>query len=117
GGQATSYTAHALDAIDWDMRLPGEGGPPRLTVASNVAPARFALPPCKDSPGLGQGREFAVTRTAFGNLRGVERSFRPVVTGAEWDGNGLLTLCGDFADPEERPTHFVLRRQRSGDQH
>lgn len=117
GGQGTSYSAHVLDAIDWDIRLTGEGGPLRLTVASNVAPARFALPPCKDSAGLGHGREFAVTRTAFGNLRGVERSFRPVVTGAEWDDNGLLTLCGDFADPEERPTHFVLRRQRSGDQH
>ncbi|MDD6793199.1 MAG: hypothetical protein PUE00_13685, partial [Thermobifida fusca] len=117
GGQGTSYSAHVLDAIDWDIRLTGEGGPLRLTVASNVAPARFALPPCKDSTGLGHGREFAVTRTAFGNLRGVERSFRPVVTGAEWDDNGLLTLCGDFADPEERPTHFVLRRQRSGDQH
>ena len=103
---------HLRDAIDWDIRLTGEGGPLRLTVANNVKPARFALP-----ESAGRGREFAVSRTAFGNLRGVERSFRPVVTGAEWDANGLLTLGGDFADPEHRPDHFVLRRRRSGEEY
>ncbi|SNS17814.1 bifunctional glycosyltransferase/CDP-glycerol:glycerophosphate glycerophosphotransferase [Actinomadura mexicana] len=106
------YGTHLRDAIDWDVRLTGEGGPLRLTVASNVGPARFALP-----ESVGRGREFAVSRTAFGNLRGVERSFRPVVTAAEWDANGLLTLRGDFADPEHRCDHFVLRRRRSGDEH
>ncbi|MFG2087652.1 MULTISPECIES: CDP-glycerol glycerophosphotransferase family protein [unclassified Spirillospora] len=116
-----SSCGHLLDAIDWDIRLTGEGGPLRLTVASNVPAVRYALPPCTGSACTGSacecGREFALTRTAFGNLRGVERSFRPVVTAAEWDENGLLTLSGDFADPEERPSHFVLRRFRSGDQH
>ncbi|MGW3766317.1 bifunctional glycosyltransferase/CDP-glycerol:glycerophosphate glycerophosphotransferase [Actinomadura verrucosospora] len=106
------YGTHLRDVIDWDIRLTGEGGPLRLTVASNVKPARFALP-----ESVGRGREFAVSRTAFGNLRGVERSFRPVVTGAAWDANGLLTLRGDFADPEHRPDRFVLRRRRSGDEH
>lgn len=106
------YGAHLRDAIDWDIRLTGEGGPLRLTVASNVRPARFALP-----ESAGRGREFAVSRTAFGNLRGVERSFRPVVTAAEWDAGGLLALSGDSADPEHRPDHFVLRRRRSGDEH
>ncbi|MES9543451.1 CDP-glycerol glycerophosphotransferase family protein [Actinomadura sp. NPDC000600] len=103
---------HLRDAIDWDIRLTGDGGPLRLTVASNVRPARFAFP-----EGEGRGREFAVSRTAFGNLRGVERSIRPVVTDAEWDAGGLLTLTGDFADPEDRPDHFVLRRRLSGDEH
>ncbi|WP_165978306.1 bifunctional glycosyltransferase/CDP-glycerol:glycerophosphate glycerophosphotransferase [Actinomadura darangshiensis] len=102
------YGAHLRDAIDWDIRLTGEGGALRLTVASNVKAARHALP--------ASGKEFALTRTAFGNLRGVERSFRPVVTAAEWDENGLLTLSGDFADPDDRPDHFVLRRRRSGDE-
>ncbi|XRQ05975.1 CDP-glycerol glycerophosphotransferase family protein [Actinomadura welshii] len=111
GGQGSPYCAHVLDAIDWDIRLTGEGGPLRLTVAGGVPPVRFAL------PGAGAGREIALTRTAFGNLRGVERTFRPVVTSAEWDGNGRLTLSGDFTDPEERPDHFVLRRRRSGDRH
>ncbi|MGP4024755.1 bifunctional glycosyltransferase/CDP-glycerol:glycerophosphate glycerophosphotransferase [Actinomadura sp. 3N407] len=109
--------AHLLDAIDWDIRLTGEGGPLRLTVASNVPAVRYALPTCTGAACTGAGREFALTRTAFGNLRGVERSFRPVVTAAEWDENGLLTLSGDFADPEERPGHFILRRFRSGDHH
>ncbi|WP_141580778.1 bifunctional glycosyltransferase/CDP-glycerol:glycerophosphate glycerophosphotransferase [Actinomadura sp. WMMA1423] len=103
---------HLRDAIDWDIRLTGEGGPLRLTVDGDVRPARFALP-----ESAGRGREFAVSRTAFGNLRGVERSIRPVVTGAEWDAGGLLTLTGGFADPEDRPDHFVLRRRRSGDEH
>ncbi|GAA0599172.1 bifunctional glycosyltransferase/CDP-glycerol:glycerophosphate glycerophosphotransferase [Actinomadura livida] len=111
-GNGPSYLAHVLDAVDWDIRLTGEGGPLRLTVASNVLPARHALP----APS-GGGREIALTRTAFGNLRGVERCARPVVTAAEWDDHGLLTLTGDFADPEERPGHFVLRRHRSGDRH
>lgn len=100
---------HLRDLIDWDIRLTGEGGPIRLTVASNVPAVRYALP--------GRGREFALTRTAFGNLRGIERTVRPVVTKAEWDEQGLLTLSGDFADPEARPDEFVLRRRRSGDQH
>ena len=112
GDHVRAYSAHLLDAVDWDIRLTGEGGPLRLTVASNVSAVQYALP-----EGAGSGREFAFTRTAFGNLRGVERSFRPVVTAAEWDANGVLTLSGDFADPEERPGHFVLRRHRSGDQH
>lgn len=106
------YRAHLRDAIDWDIRLTGEGGPLRLAVAGNFKVARYALP-----DRAGRGREFAVTRTAFGNLRGVERSCRPVVTGAEWDENGRLTLSGDFTDPETRPDHFVLRRRRSGDEH
>ncbi|QKW39210.1 CDP-glycerol glycerophosphotransferase family protein [Actinomadura sp. NAK00032] len=104
---------HLRDAIDWDVRLTGEGGPLRLTVASNVKPVRCALP----SQSGERRREFALTRTAFGNLRGVERSARPVVRTAEWDDDGRLTLRGDFADPEGRPDHFVLRRRRSGDEH
>ncbi|SNS27025.1 CDP-glycerol glycerophosphotransferase [Actinomadura meyerae] len=125
--------AHLRDAIDWDIRLTGEGGPLRLTVASNVKPMRCLLPvpelpapelPAPDQPApeqpegaAGPRREFALTRTAFGNLRGVERSARPVVRTAEWDDDGQLTLCGDSADPEGRPGHFVLRRRRSGDEH
>ncbi|MGH3240079.1 MAG: CDP-glycerol glycerophosphotransferase family protein [Spirillospora sp.] len=112
GAHKTAPTAHLRDAIDWDIRLTGEGGPMRLTVASNVNAVRYPLP-----TRAGAGREFALTRTAFGNLRGVERSARPVVTKAEWDENGLLTLTGDFADPDDRPDHFVLRRRRSGDEH
>ncbi|WP_301174190.1 bifunctional glycosyltransferase/CDP-glycerol:glycerophosphate glycerophosphotransferase [Actinomadura geliboluensis] len=104
--------AHLRDAIDWDVRLTGEGGPLRLTVASNVKPVRCLLPAAAG----GGRREFALTRTAFGNLRGVERSVRPVVRTAEWDADGRLTLHGDFADPENRPDHFVLRRRRSGDE-
>ncbi|WUI00458.1 bifunctional glycosyltransferase family 2 protein/CDP-glycerol:glycerophosphate glycerophosphotransferase [Spirillospora sp. NBC_00431] len=111
-GHGVVHVAHLRDAIDWDIRLTGEGGPMRLTVASNVTPVRYPLP-----TETGGGREFALTRTAFGNLRGVERSARPVVTKAEWDENGLLTLTGDFSDPEGRPDHFVLRRRRSGDEH
>ncbi|MFB4305791.1 CDP-glycerol glycerophosphotransferase family protein [Actinomadura sp. GTD37] len=101
---------HLRDAIDWDIRLTGEGGPLRLTVAGNIKPVRLAIP--GDA-----GRELALTRTAFGNLRAVERSFRPVVRAAEWDANGHLTMTGDFADPDDRPDHFVLRRRRSGDEH
>jgi CDP-glycerol glycerophosphotransferase len=107
------HQPHLRDAIDWDIRLTGEGGPLRLTVASNVKPARFALP--------GEhGRELALTRTAFGNLRAVERTARPVVRAAEWDAAGHLTLTGDQAAPGKRaprPDHFVLRRRRSGDEH
>ncbi|WP_433464637.1 bifunctional glycosyltransferase/CDP-glycerol:glycerophosphate glycerophosphotransferase [Spirillospora sp. CA-128828] len=107
-----TYGTHLRDAVDWDIRLTGEGGPLRLTVASNVKAARHALPTTG-----GRGRELALTRTAFGNLRAVERGFRPVVTSAEWGANGLLTLSGDFAAPEDRPDRFVLRRRRSGDEH
>ncbi|TMQ94401.1 bifunctional glycosyltransferase family 2 protein/CDP-glycerol:glycerophosphate glycerophosphotransferase [Actinomadura soli] len=112
GGKRGDAAAHLLDVIDWDIRLTGEGGPMRLAVASDVDAVRYALP-----AGAKRAREFALTRTAFGNLRGVERSIRPVVMEAEWDENGLLTLTGDFADPEDRPDHFVLRRRRSGDEH
>ncbi|TDD31550.1 CDP-glycerol:glycerophosphate glycerophosphotransferase [Actinomadura sp. KC06] len=112
GGDPGHGFAHLLDAIDWDIRLTGEGGPMRLTVASDVDPVRYVLP-----TGAKRAREFALTRTAFGNLRGVERSVRPVVTEAEWDENGLLTLTGEFADPDDRPDHFVLRRRRSRDEH
>ncbi|NVI89995.1 bifunctional glycosyltransferase/CDP-glycerol:glycerophosphate glycerophosphotransferase [Actinomadura sp. BRA 177] len=109
GDGSSPHQPHLRDAIDWDIRLTGEGGPLRLTVASNVKPVRFALP--------GDGRELALTRTAFGNLRAVERTFRPVVRAVEWDAGGHLTLTGDFADPEDRPDHFVLRRRRSGDEY
>ena len=100
---------HLRDAIDWDIRLTGEGGPIRLTVARTVAAVRYALPD--------RNREFALSRTAFGNLRGVERTPRPVVRSANWDENGVLTLTGDFAGPDTKPDHFVLRRRRTGDDH
>ncbi|TDD95001.1 bifunctional glycosyltransferase/CDP-glycerol:glycerophosphate glycerophosphotransferase [Actinomadura rubrisoli] len=99
--------AHLRDAIDWDIRLTGTGGPLKLTVARNLAGARYAS----------HGREFALTRTAYGNLRGVERSFRPVVTSATWTPDGRLALTGDLADPEHRPAHLILRRRRSGEEH
>ncbi|MFA1543281.1 bifunctional glycosyltransferase/CDP-glycerol:glycerophosphate glycerophosphotransferase [Actinomadura monticuli] len=109
-GGSPALQPHLRDAIDWDIRLTGEGGPLRLTVASNVKPVRLALPGDR-------GRELALTRTAFGNLRAVERGFRPVVREAGWDAGGHLTLSGDFADPDDRPGHLVLRRRRSGDEH
>ncbi|WP_067454460.1 bifunctional glycosyltransferase family 2 protein/CDP-glycerol:glycerophosphate glycerophosphotransferase [Actinomadura macra] len=99
--------AHLRDAIDWDIRLTGAGGPVRLTVARNLPGARFAS----------RGREFALTRTAYGNLRGVERSFRPVVTSVEWTADDHLTVSGDLADPAHRPDHLILRRHRSHDEH
>ncbi|WP_131740972.1 bifunctional glycosyltransferase/CDP-glycerol:glycerophosphate glycerophosphotransferase [Actinomadura roseirufa] len=107
--------AHLRDVIDWDVRLTGTGGPLRLTVARNLAGARFAS----------GDREFALTRTAYGNLRGVERGRRPVVTSAAWDAEDRLTLAGDMAGdsagegagPGDRPGHLVLRRRRSGDRH
>ncbi|MFF0518938.1 CDP-glycerol glycerophosphotransferase family protein [Actinomadura nitritigenes] len=99
--------AHLLDVIDWDIRLSGEGGPLRLTMAAHLAEARFAW----------RGREFVVTRTAYGNLRGIERGFRPVVTQAAWDAEGRLALTGTYADPEDRPGRLVLHRSRSGEAH
>ncbi|MDL4814843.1 bifunctional glycosyltransferase/CDP-glycerol:glycerophosphate glycerophosphotransferase [Actinomadura opuntiae] len=103
----TSARPHLLDAIDWDIRLNGEGGPLRLTMAGHLGEARYAR----------RGREFVLTRTAYGNLRGVERSFRPVVTRAAWDAEGRLALAGAFADPEDRPGRLLLRCSRSGDTH
>ncbi|MFD0685549.1 bifunctional glycosyltransferase/CDP-glycerol:glycerophosphate glycerophosphotransferase [Actinomadura fibrosa] len=97
--------AHLRDAIDWDIRLTGAGGPLRLTAARTLPGARYAV----------GRREFALTRTAYGNLRGVERSFRPVVTSAGWTPDGTLTLSGDLADPDHRPDHLILRRRRSGE--
>ncbi|WP_242903065.1 bifunctional glycosyltransferase/CDP-glycerol:glycerophosphate glycerophosphotransferase [Actinomadura terrae] len=99
--------AHLRDAIDWDIRLLGSDGPLRLTMARTLPGARFAT----------RGREFALTRTAYGNLRGVERSFRPVVTSVRWTPDDRLTLTGDLSDPTHRPTHLILRRRRSGDEH
>ncbi|QXJ23758.1 CDP-glycerol glycerophosphotransferase family protein [Actinomadura graeca] len=99
--------AHLRDAIEWDLRLTGVGGPVRLTVARNLPGARFAS----------RGREFALTRTAYGNLRGVERSFRPVVTSVAWTTDDRLTLTGDLADPAHRPDHLILRRLRSSEEH
>ncbi|MBT2210493.1 CDP-glycerol glycerophosphotransferase family protein [Actinomadura sp. NEAU-AAG7] len=98
---------HLRDAIDWDIRLVGADGPLRLTVARTLPGARFAT----------RGREFALTRTAYGNLRGVERSFRPVVTSVRWTADDRLTLTGDLSDPAHRPTHLILRRRPSGDEH
>ncbi|WP_067803704.1 bifunctional glycosyltransferase/CDP-glycerol:glycerophosphate glycerophosphotransferase [Actinomadura formosensis] len=111
------YRTHLRDAIDWDIRLTGEGGPLRVTVASDVEPVRYVLPVTNPPAGAGPVREVALMRTAFGNLRAVERTARPVVRTAAWDVSGLLTLNGDFADPQDRPDHFLLRRRRSGDEH
>ncbi|MFI0405226.1 CDP-glycerol glycerophosphotransferase family protein [Actinomadura sp. 3N508] len=112
GDEREATVVHLRDVIDWDIRLTGEGGPMRLTVAANVDPVRYVLP-----TGAKRAREFALTRTAFGNLRGIERTVRPVVTDAGWDEKGLLTLSGESADPGDRPDHFILRRRRSGDEH
>jgi CDP-glycerol glycerophosphotransferase len=107
GASRVPVRSHLLDAIDWDIRLNGEGGPLRLTVAGHLDEARYGW----------RGREFVITRTAYGNLRGVERGFRLVVTEASWDAEGLLTLSGTFADPEDRPNRLVLHCSRSGEEH
>ncbi|MEV5825136.1 bifunctional glycosyltransferase family 2 protein/CDP-glycerol:glycerophosphate glycerophosphotransferase [Spirillospora sp. NPDC052242] len=101
------YRAHLRDVLDWDVRLTGEGGPLRLTVAPALTEARF----------LWRGREYVLTRTSFGNLRGIERTPRPVVTAARWDGSGHLALAGEFVDPQDPPAHFLVRRPETGETH
>ncbi|MFD0902009.1 bifunctional glycosyltransferase/CDP-glycerol:glycerophosphate glycerophosphotransferase [Actinomadura sediminis] len=101
------YRAHLRDVLDWDVRLTGEGGPLRLTVAPALTEARF----------LWRGREYVLTRTSFGNLRGIERTPRPVVTAARWDGSGHLTLAGEFVDPQDPPAHLLVRRPETGETH
>ncbi|QFG21886.1 bifunctional glycosyltransferase/CDP-glycerol:glycerophosphate glycerophosphotransferase [Actinomadura sp. WMMB 499] len=101
------YRAHLRDVLEWDVRLTGEGGPLRLTVAPALTEARF----------LWRGREYVLTRTSFGNLRGIERTPRPVATAARWDGSGRLTISGEFADPQDRPAHLLVRRPETGETH
>ncbi|MFV2178282.1 CDP-glycerol glycerophosphotransferase family protein [Actinomadura sp. LOL_016] len=101
------YGAHLRDVLDWEVRLTGEGGPLRLTVAPALTEAGF----------LWRGREYVLTRTSFGNLRGIERTPRPVVTAARWDGSGHLTLAGEFADPQDPPAHLLIRRPETGETH
>ncbi|MFC0038085.1 CDP-glycerol glycerophosphotransferase family protein [Actinomadura rayongensis] len=60
--------------------------------------------------------EAVVTRTRGGELCAVVRPAAPVVTRVAWEDDDRLVLTGTFAGAE-RPAAFVVRRERSGQQH
>ncbi|MGK5550551.1 CDP-glycerol glycerophosphotransferase family protein [Actinomadura kijaniata] len=106
GAEGGAMAARITDRVDWNLSLETAGRSLRLAMPRTTPEGRYPL----------RGdREFAVTSTRFGNLRGVERRRRPVVDGIRWDGDTLV-LTGDHSGPE-RPDRIVLAHHRCGDHH
>jgi CDP-glycerol glycerophosphotransferase len=95
-------------AISWDFALEEGDKQVRLMPAATIGECRVPL---------GGGRELALTHTAFGNLRGLQRVSRPVVTDAEWTANGLLRLAGDHSSELEHPAHLILRHLQTTEEY
>ncbi|MFG2002632.1 CDP-glycerol glycerophosphotransferase family protein [Spirillospora sp. NPDC048911] len=96
-------------SIAWDLLLTDGTDRIKLTAGEGFTEARH--PGCD--------REFALSRTKFGSLCGLERPFQPVVTRVEWTADDRLRIAGDDTGPagRERPSHVLLRHKRSHEEH
>ncbi|MEV4252572.1 bifunctional glycosyltransferase family 2 protein/CDP-glycerol:glycerophosphate glycerophosphotransferase [Spirillospora sp. NPDC049652] len=94
------------DGVSWEFRLCGAEKPIRLAFADGVGEARYAV----------GTQDFALTRTRYGNLRGVERFRRPVVTGVRWTDGDRLVLTGEMS-PGPVPHELIVRRRRSSEEY
>ncbi|RFU41955.1 CDP-glycerol:glycerophosphate glycerophosphotransferase [Actinomadura logoneensis] len=94
------------DGVSWEFRLCGADRPVRLAFADGVGEARYAI----------GTQDFALTRTRYGNLRGVERFRRPVVTGVRWADRDRLVLTGEMS-PGPVPDELIVRRRRSSEEY
>ncbi|MFG2249992.1 CDP-glycerol glycerophosphotransferase family protein [Spirillospora sp. NPDC048823] len=108
-GAETAAMLHVwvTEGLDWkaSLQVAGHAKPVRLTIGDDVE--------LRHSLGTD---EIVVTRTRFGNLRVLERSRRPAVTGAEWTRDGRLVLTGEMAGAG-RPDHLLVRLRDGGDTH
>ncbi|MEV5569345.1 bifunctional glycosyltransferase family 2 protein/CDP-glycerol:glycerophosphate glycerophosphotransferase [Spirillospora sp. NPDC052269] len=94
------------DGVNWEFRLCVAGKPVRMMFADGVGEARYPV----------GAQDFTLTRTRYGNVRGVERFRRPVVTGARWTGGDRLVLTGAMsAGPV--PDELIVRRRRSSEEY
>jgi CDP-glycerol glycerophosphotransferase len=95
--------------IDWDLSLIAPDGTHRLrlAIADGVTDRRTTL----------REREVLVRRTWQGNLTVTNRAFRPEVRTVGWQPDGHLVLTGSLANYQPRPTHLILRRRHSADEH
>ncbi|MGI5164722.1 CDP-glycerol glycerophosphotransferase family protein [Spirillospora sp. CA-253888] len=104
---AVTGIAQVRDAVDWDVVLMVGDRTVKIGMPGEALEGRYAV----------SGREFALTRTRYGNLRGVERSHRLVADRVVWIDDRLV-VTGDFAGTEsDRPDRLVLRRRRSSDRY
>ncbi|MCP2335548.1 bifunctional glycosyltransferase/CDP-glycerol:glycerophosphate glycerophosphotransferase [Actinomadura rupiterrae] len=94
------------DGVNWELRLRGAGEPVRLMFADGVREARYPV----------GAQDFVLTRTRFGNVRGVERFRRPVVTDVAWADGDRLVLTGEMS-PGPVPDELIVRRRRSSEEH
>ncbi|MFC5180338.1 bifunctional glycosyltransferase/CDP-glycerol:glycerophosphate glycerophosphotransferase [Actinomadura harenae] len=94
------------DGVNWEFRLCGAGRPIRMMFADGVGEGRYPA----------GAQDFALTRTRYGNVRGVERFRRPVVTGVRWTGGDRLVLTGEMS-PGPLPAELIVRRRRSSEEH
>jgi CDP-glycerol glycerophosphotransferase len=92
------------EGVAWNATLLGEQGARRLALHEDAPESRTAF----------DGREVAVERGRNGSLRVVIRSFRPVVTDAEWSPAGTLRLDGSFQGPPG-DYELVVRNRRAGE--
>jgi len=106
GERAAVQTEEQGDAVAWDVYLAGGERRRRL-------PLDEAAP---ESTWTFDGSELAVHRTRFGSLTVLQRSFRPVVTAAEWSPTGALVLTGSFRGPPG-DYELVVRARRDGETH
>jgi CDP-glycerol glycerophosphotransferase len=100
-----SHSRELGEGIVWDFELVGERR--RRIALEEAAPERAWT---------FDGREFAVQRTRSGTFALAERSFRPVVDGAEWSPAGILTLSGSFHAPQGE-YGLLVRNRRTGEAH
>ncbi|MQY07190.1 bifunctional glycosyltransferase/CDP-glycerol:glycerophosphate glycerophosphotransferase [Actinomadura macrotermitis] len=105
GPAAAGGLSQIRDSVDWDIRLAVGDKLIKPATPGGFPEGRYPTP----------GQEFAVTRTRYGNLRGVERTRRPVVTDVRWADGDRLVLSGDHCSPVDRPERLMLRRRRSSE--
>ncbi len=88
-GERAARLEEQSEGIVWDLYVAADGDRTLLALHEAAPESTWTL----------NGREIAVQRTRSGNLALTERSFRAVVTDAEWSSEGSLAVAGSFRGP------------------
>ena len=100
---AAAHVEEQPDGVVWDLYFSNDRGLKPLLLQEGAPEPTWTL----------NGREVAVRRGRIGNITLVERYFRPVITSADWEPDGILAVEGMYRGLAQEYDLLLTARSRS----